>query len=78
MLKEAMATLANQELPERSVVEELADIDAAFDQDDEKLQERVDYGLARLRGMGVICDSGDLVDTQIPPDMQEWSECDVG
>jgi len=60
------------------VAEELADIDAALDRDDEKLQERVQYELARLRGMGIIDERGELVDTQLPPDMQEGSECDLG
>jgi len=73
-----MATLPNHELHEKSVAEELADIDAALDRDDEKLQERVQYELARLRGMGIIDERGELVDTQLPPDMQEGSECDLG
>ena len=73
-----MASPPNQELHEKPVAEELADIDAALDRDDEKLQERVQYELARLRGMGIIDERGELVDTQLPPDMQEGSECDLG
>ena len=70
--------LPNQELREKSAAEELAEIDAALDRDDEKLHERVQYELARLRAMGIIDERGELVDPQLPPDMQEGSECDLG
>lgn len=60
------------------MAEDLEDIDAALDRDDEKLQERVQYEMARLLAMGIIDEKGDLVDTQLPPDMQEGSECDLG
>jgi len=73
-----MASLPNQELHEKPVAEDLADIDAALDRDDEKLHERVQYEMARLLGMGIIDEKGELVDPQLPPDMQEGSECDLG
>jgi hypothetical protein len=73
-----MASLPNQELYEKPVAEELADIDAALDRDDEKLRERVQYEMARLLGMGIIDEKGELADPQLPPDMQEGSECDLG
>jgi len=60
------------------VAEELADIDAALDRDDEKLHERVQYEMARLLGMGIIDEKGELIDSQLPPDMQEGSECELG
>jgi len=73
-----MATLPNQELHPKSVAEELADIDAALDRDDDRLHERVQYEMARLLGMGVLDEKGELIDSQLPPDMQEGSECDLG
>jgi len=73
----SMATLPNQ-LPPKSVAEELADIDATLDRDDEKLPERVQYEMARLLGMGVIDEKGELIDSQLPPDMQEGRECGLG
>ena len=60
------------------MAEELADIDAALDRDDEKLHERVQYEMARLLGMGIIDEKGELIDSQLPPDMQEGSECELG
>jgi hypothetical protein len=73
-----MSSLPNQELHEKPVAEDLADIDAAFDRDDEKLHERLQYEMARLLGMGIIDEKGELVEPQLPPDMQEGSECDLG
>jgi hypothetical protein len=72
-----MATLPNQE-QHRSVAEELAELDAALDRDDEKLRERLQYEMARLRGMGIVDERGELIDSQLPPDMQEGSDCDLG
>ena len=73
-----MASLPNQELHEKSVAEELTDIDAALDRDDEKLPERVQFEMARLQGMGIIDERGELIDPRLPPDMREGSGCDLG
>lgn len=73
-----MATLPDHGFHEKPVDEELADIDAALSREDEKLPERMQFEMARLRGMGVIDEKGELVDAQLPPDMQERSECDLG
>ena len=55
-----------------------AEMDLFREQEERKADERIRKAFLELQEKGIIDEKGDLVNKELPPDMREDSECDLG
>jgi hypothetical protein len=59
-------------------VENDAEMDLFREQEERKADERIRKAFRELQEKGIIDEKGELVNKELPPDMREDSECDLG
>jgi len=55
-----------------------AEMDLFREQEERKADERIRKAFLELQEKGIIDEKGELVNKELPPDMREDSECDLG
>jgi hypothetical protein len=59
-------------------VDDDAEMDEFRRQEERKADERIRKAFRELRDKGIVDEKGDLLRKELPPDMREGSECDLG
>lgn len=59
-------------------VENDAEMDLFREQEERKADERIRKAFRELQEKGIIDEKGELINKELPPDMREDSECDLG
>jgi hypothetical protein len=54
------------------------EMDLFREQEERKADERIRKAFLELQEKGIIDEKGELIDKELPPDMREDSECDLG